>query len=438
VSDTLLIWIAGLGLTAVAMIPAILSLRAKEARSEEADLEALKYGLKEPATLHPVVRPDLCIGTGSCVSVCPEGDVLGLRNGQGFAVMPARCIGHGLCERACPVDAIELVFGTDKRGVDLPRIQENFETNVPGIYIIGELGGMGLIRNAFEQGRQCIEGIAKEPGTTPPELLDLAIVGCGPAGLSASLNALHRGLRFSTIEREDVGGTVRHYPRKKLVMTAPVKVPGFGKVGAREMRKEELVETWDRIVEQAGLEVRTGETMISIERRPGGGFDLVTDRGRYPTRRVILAIGRRGVPRKLGVSGEDRSKVAYSLREPEEFRGDRVLVVGGGDSAVEAALALCDEPKTRVALSYRKGAFSRIKPKNHQRVHEYQEKGSLDILWETEVLSIDDQSVQLKRAQGEPIVRENDQVLIFAGGELPTPLLKACGVEIDTKFGSPR
>ena len=229
--------------------------------------------------------------------------MLGFRDGQAVAVSPAKCVGHGLCERACPVDAIQLVFGTATRGVHIPRVRENFETNVSGIYVVGELGGMGLIRNAFEQGRQCVEGIGRESTASRPERLDAVVVGCGPAGLSASLHLKRLGLRFLTVEKEDVGGTVRHYPRKKLVMTEPVKVPGFGRIGAREIRKESLIDTWVRIVEEADLPIRIRETVHAVERHGERAFTVVTDQGRYETARVILAIGRRGVPRKLGVPG---------------------------------------------------------------------------------------------------------------------------------------
>ncbi|MCA9736993.1 MAG: NAD(P)-binding domain-containing protein [Gemmatimonadetes bacterium] len=437
-SDTTIIWLLGAVLMVVTTVPVVLRLRAKEEQSEAADLEALRYGLKEPATLHPVINPDVCIGIGNCVSVCPEGDVLGIRNGQGFPVMPARCIGHGLCERVCPVEAIQLVFGTEKRGVDLPRIQENFETNVPGIYIVGELGGMGLIRNAFEQGRQCIEGIRSESRATDPELLDLVIVGCGPAGLSASLNAKAAGLRFETIEREDLGGTVRHYPRKKLVMTAPVKVPNYGKIGAREMRKEELIETWERVVAEAGLVVRTHETVQSVEVREGGGFDVYTTKGLLSANRVVLAIGRRGVPRKLGVPGEDAPKVMYALREPEAYAGDRILVVGGGDSAVEAAMTLSEQEGTAVHLSYRREQFSRIKPDNHRKLEKAVAAGRVQTILGTQVKEIHDERVILQGADGSPILLPNDQVFVFAGGELPTPFLTACGIEIEKRFGAPR
>ncbi|MEZ4415529.1 MAG: NAD(P)-binding domain-containing protein [Gemmatimonadota bacterium] len=437
-SDVTIIWLLGVSLAVVTTIPVVLRLRAKEERSEEADLEALKYGLKEPATLHPVINPDVCIGIGNCVSVCPEGDVLGIRNGQGFPVMPARCIGHGLCERVCPVEAIQLVFGTEKRGVDLPRIQENFETNVPGIYIVGELGGMGLIRNAFEQGRQCIEGIKMEDRPTNPDLLDLVIVGCGPAGLSASLNALSAGMRFETVERESIGGTVCHYPRKKLVMTAPVKVPNYGKVGAREMRKEELIDTWERLVKQANLEVRTQETVQDVKARPDGGFDVFTSRGMLSANRVILAIGRRGVPRKLGVPGEDAAKVMYSLREPEGYAGDRILVVGGGDSAIEAAMALGEQEGTTVHLSYRRENFSRIKPGNHKKIEKAIQAGQVQALLGTSVKEITTERVVIAGGDGSPLILPNDQVFVFAGGELPTPFLAACGIEIEKRFGTPR
>ena len=453
--DTLLVPLIGAALVAVVLLPFLFRHRRREAKSLEAEAEALRYGLHEPVTLHPVIDPAGCILTGSCVDVCPEGDVFGLIDGRVKVIGPARCIGHGLCERSCPMDAIQLVFGTEKRGIDIPRIRENFETNVPGLYIVGELGGMGLIGNAFEQGRQCIEGIQKEMrgetrGPGDPEL-DLLIVGCGPAGLSASLSAQEAGLRFLTVEREDIGGTVRHYPRKKLVLTRPVKVPGYGKLNFREVSKEKLIETWEEIVSKAGLEVATGETVTAVRSRNGGGangvgaggsgggtgtgFVVTTSAREIETRRIVLAIGRRGIPRKLGVPGEELPKVAYSLREPESFVGDRIVVVGGGDSAVEAALALTEQPGNEVRLSYRGDGFRRVKPKNHERVEAALSDGSLEILWNTNLVRIDRDSFTYRNGSGE-ITLPNDYAFIFAGGELPTKFLRDCGVEIDTKFGA--
>jgi thioredoxin reductase (NADPH) len=438
--DTLIIVALGLGLTVLATLPTLLRREAQERRTRVAHAEAIRYGLHEPVSLHPMVDPGGCIGTSNCVSVCPE-EVLGLRAGQAVAVSPARCIGHGLCERICPVDAIQLVFGSEKRGVDLPRVRENFETNVPGLYVIGELGGMGLVANAFEQGRQCVEGIVREmrgDPNRPPGLDDLIVVGCGPAGLSASLTALQAGLRFTTLEREDLGGTVRHYPRKKLVMTRPVKVPGYGKLPMREVRKEELIEMWEEIAVKAGLQVETGMTVTGVERLGPLHFKVATTDGVRAAKRVVLAIGRRGVPRKLGVPGEDQAAhVAYALREPEAYRDDRILVVGGGDSAVEAALALAGQPGNQVRLSYRGEAFSRIKPANHQRLESALSEGALEVLLQTRPNRILPADVTLARTDGQTWDVPADQVFVFIGGELPTGFLRAAGVEIETHFGAP-
>jgi thioredoxin reductase/Pyruvate/2-oxoacid:ferredoxin oxidoreductase delta subunit len=435
--DTLLIWGAGLGLALAAILPVFLRTRRREREAEEAELEALRYGLHEPASLHPVVDTERCIGIANCVAICPE-EVLAIRDGQAVAVAAAHCIGHGLCERSCPMDAIQLVFGTEKRGVDLPRVQENFETNVPGLFIVGELGGMGLVANAFEQGRQCIEGIAREPRQGPDGVLDLVVVGCGPAGLSASLEAKQRGMAFETLEKEDVGGTVMHYPRKKLVMTRPVEVPGYGKLPLREIRKEELIDLWRRIARDTGLTVRTGETVTGVQRLGDHHFRVTTPVRTYEARRVILAIGRRGVPRKLGVPGEESPHVSYSLREPEAYRDDRVMVVGGGDSAIEAALALAEQPGNQVCLSYRGTSFNRIKPANQKRITDAVGSGRIELLWETTPSSVHPEAVRLTRSGGGELSVPASEIFVFIGGELPTRFLRDCGVEVETHFGRPR
>lgn len=435
--DTVIIVLVGLALTIGLTLPYLRRQRRMERETVDAEETSIEYGLDEPVSLHPVVDPGACIGTGNCLKVCPEKDVLGLRFGQAVPVSPARCIGHGLCERACPMDAIQLVFGSERRGVDIPRIQENFETNVPGLYIVGELGGMGLIRNAFEQGRQCIEAIASDSVGRGDWPLDVLIVGCGPAGLSASLNSIEYGLNFSTVEKEDVGGAVRTYPRKKLVMTHPLVVPGYGRIPVKEILKEELIDLWDGIVQETGLQVRTGETVNRVRRLDGGGFETETSGATYRSGRVILAIGRRGVPRKLGVPGEELHKVSYALRESEAFRGDRILVVGGGDSAVEAALSLSGEHGTTVHISYRRDTFSRIKPDNLARIEGAIAEGRIEVMWSTDVVRIDEGEVIVRTADESELAVSNDHVFVFAGGVLPTRFLEECGVHIDTKFGEP-
>ena len=436
-SESLLLPVVFLVLVALFMAPFVLRLRRKERATEQAAVEARTYGLHEPNTLHPVVDAARCIGTSACVGICPEGDVLGIRSGQAVAVSPACCIGHGLCERACPMEAIQLVFGTAERGVDIPRVQGNYETNVPGLFVVGELGGMGLIRNAFEQGKQCIEGITSRPRPKVEGVLDLVIVGCGPAGLASSLTAIQKGLRFVTIEREDdLGGTVRHYPRKKLVMSSPVRLPGYGKIGATEMSKEDLIETWTGLASKAGLQVHTGEVVKNVTRTVDGVFEVTTSRNTHRARQVVLAIGRRGLPRKLGVEGEGLPKVHYSLLEPESFRNEEILVVGGGDSAVEAALALSAQPGNRVRISYRRDSFSRVKPKNRDRLEGAMGGGAIDVLFSTRVSGIEQNHVLLSNGT-DPMRLPNDRIFVFIGGVLPTPFLEACGIEIDTKFGTP-
>ncbi|HEY6239825.1 MAG TPA: NAD(P)-binding domain-containing protein [Burkholderiales bacterium] len=406
--------------------------RRRERESSTRLTQAIEAGLNEPASLHPVIDPSRCLNSRACVAACPE-NAIGIIGGKAQLVNASACIGHGACMAACPHDAIQLVFGTSKRGMDIPLVKPNFETNVPGLFIAGELGGMGLIRKAVHQGRQAMDSIAQLKGSGFP--YDVVIVGAGPAGISASLAAKEKNLKFVTIEQEDsFGGTVYHYPRNKVVMTEPVQLPIVGKMKFSEVSKEKLLEFWTGVVKRTGIKVNFFERMETVK-PDRQGFVVRTSKQEYRTRAILLAIGRRGTPRKLGVKGEELPKVVYRLIDPEQYRGQHVLVVGGGDSALEAAIDCAEEPGTTVTLSYRSEAFSRVKPKNRERLQRAEAARRLKVLLSSNVEEIAADSVALERG-GKKFRLKNDAVIVCAGGILPTPFLKEIGVQVETKYGT--
>ena len=404
--------------------------------------EAVDAGMTQPASLHPLVDPTRCIGCESCVHACPEfpaHQVLGIVGNKAQLVSPTDCIGHGTCQRVCPVDAITLVFGTEQRGVDIPTVNDDFSTNVEGVFIAGELGGMGLIRNAIEQGRQAIAAIAgwldDDAADRNRECLDVAIVGAGPAGMSATLGAMEAGLSHVTIEQNALGGTVANFPRGKLVMTAPAVLPLVGQVKFRETLKEELVGFWQDVQRKTGMQINCNETLLEVERTADGPLLVRTDKTTYTTRALLLAIGRRGTPRALGVAGEDQAKVTYSMIDPAQYAGQAVLVVGGGDSALEAANAIADEPDTTVTLCYRGDAFNRAKKKNREGLTRRVHDGALTVLLRSEVQEIHPDHVRIRHGERE-IEIANNAIIVCAGGILPTALLEAIGIRMETKYGT--
>ncbi|MBI1353677.1 MAG: 4Fe-4S dicluster domain-containing protein [Acidobacteria bacterium] len=411
----------------------------------------------------PVINASLCIGCGTCVDVCPEQGALAVMGGKAILAAPEKCVGHAKCSESCPTSAIGLAFGGALQTIKVPMVDETFQTNVPGVFIVGELGGMGLIKTAINEGRLVIDGIARrmrpepaptasaghgadgydfedpqagvtdsrESGGTLDSPADVVIVGAGPAGLSAALTAKQLGLRYLAFDQAEVASTIKQYPRHKFLMAEPVSMPLYGNLYIADGTKESLVSVWENILANTGVQVQTQERVENV-RRDGEALEVTTSRNRYYGRHVVLAMGKRGTPRRLGASGEGLAKVAYRLIEAETYEDDDILVVGGGDSAVEAALALSRSGRNRVTLSYRKDDFSRVRARNQQFLAEAEQKGLLAVERGSHVLEISPDAVVLETKQGRKTL-PNDYVFILIGGESPEGFLRQIGVEIVEK-----
>ena len=404
-----------------------LSHREKRVREAVANGELFSEG---PRGQHPQIDVSNCIGCQGCTNVCPEGDVLGMVGGKAAVIRPHKCIGHGLCAEACPVGAIRLVTANPSVNAALPHLTAELETSVPNLFIAGELGGLALIKNAVNQGRDCIDVIARRIADEPAvadDMYDVLIVGAGPAGISASLRAIERKLRYLTIEREELGGSVAKYPRQKLVMTSPVEFPLGGSFKKLQLSKENLLTYWQSICAREDFRIRTHEPVERIFRGEDGVFTVTTAKGEYRSRAVVLGMGRAGNPRKLGVKGEDLPKVMYRLIEADHYVNKNILVVGGGDSAVEAAMGLALQKGNRVTLSYRKDRFSRIKERNAQRLRTMQGAGKVRVIFNSTPVAIAESRVVLEVAGAQQEL-PNDFVWIFAGGVAPNDFLKGIGV----------
>jgi thioredoxin reductase (NADPH) len=427
--ETLLTWLIAGSILGFFLIRYWRAHRRGEAKARESAERGALF-TEGPKAQHPKIHRDFCIGCGGCVSVCPEGDVLAVIEGKATIVNGHKCIGHGLCAEECPVGAIEMVMAKPSSGADMPVISPEFETSVENLFIVGELGGLALIKNAVNQGRDCIDVISQRlasRGATATDIYDVIIVGAGPGGISASLRAAENGLRALTLERESVGGTVSKYPRQKLVMTSPVEFPLHGKFSKTALSKEDLLAFWEKIMARTDLNIHTLECVDSVRKEADGLFRVHTPLGEYVACTVVLAMGRAGTPRKLGVPGEELPHVLYRLIEADHYTGKNILVVGGGDSAVEAAMGLAHQPGNKVTLSYRKGEFNRLKDRNAKRIEEYTRAGKVEVLFNSNPVEFEVGRVFLEVA-GELREIPNDFVWIFAGGIPPSDFLKAAGI----------
>jgi thioredoxin reductase (NADPH) len=406
-------------------------------RREAAAQEAAKKGTLRsdgPQSQHPHIDTTLCIGCATCTMVCPEGDVLAMLGGQAVIVNGYKCIGHSLCAEVCPVGAITMVMASPSMSADLPALTPEFETSVPNLFIVGELGGLALIKNAINQGRDCTDTIATRipgfrKGGSNSDVLDTLIVGAGPAGISASLRAIERKLKYLTVDEGEIGGTVSKYPRQKLVMTSPVELPIYGKFKKTELSKEDLLAVWSEILKKVEFKFRTGEKVDDIKRGEDGVFTVTTTKAQHRAHSVVLALGKGGIPRKLGVKGEGLPKVMYRLIEADHYVNKKILVVGGGDSAIEAAMGLGHQAGNTVTLSYRKECFTRIKDRNEKRIQESMQKGKVKVLFNSIPVEFKEKSVIIE-VNGKSEEIPNDFVWIFAGGEPPTAFLKKIGVRV--------
>jgi thioredoxin reductase/ferredoxin len=448
ISESLLTWSAAALVTAAVVFAYWLRFRRRVAADRERKREAERLGIDQPTAQYPYIDPHHCIGCGACVAACPEGDVLGVVGGTAVVINGLRCVGHGRCEAACPVGAIEVGLGDLKSRRDVPRLSPGYESSVPGVFVVGELGGLALVRNAIAQGSEAGHEVVRrvqahsfaddrdssgfDPALADPGVLDVAIVGSGPAGLSAAAVCARAGLRHLVLEREqDLGGSLLHYPRRKMVLTQPVEIPGWGQLDQEEYQKEDLVKILTRMMADTGIRARYGAPVESIERasrEPDAPFVLQA-RGEVEARFVILALGRRGTPRKLGIPGEELPKVLYRLIDAASYRDRDILVVGGGDSAAEAALGLSAQPGNRVTLSYRREKIVRVKHKNQQALDQAIAAGRIEPLFSSQPLEVAPDRVRLQVDDAGEVEIPNDDVFIFAGGVPPFGLLHELGVE---------
>lgn len=416
------------------------------AHSKKKESAAIKYlkksqdsNMMEPLTLHPEIKQELCVGCGGCTNACPEGKILQLINNKSVLVNPTKCVGHGECEIACPMGAINLVFGTKTRGMDIPRVTSSYETNVAGLYIAGELGGMGLIRNAVKQGVLAATNALKKINEekTVEAQYDLLVIGAGPAGLAASLEAINQKKKYLCIDQNTFGGTVYNFPRQKIVMTQPAELPVTGtmKFPSNKVTKEELLAYWNEVREKTGLKISENCCFESLQKLGNGNFEVKTSKETVTAKKVILALGVRGSPRKLGLANEDLPKVTYNLIDAEEYTQQHIVVVGGGNAGVEAAQSLAQgKLLNTVHLLVRGSGFDRCNEDNQKKIFELEKAGRVQIWYNSSIKEIQTKTVAIKKGE-EVLELKNDFLFVFAGAEVPFKFLMSLGVNIDKKFG---
>lgn len=373
----------------------------------------------------PHVDPLKCVGCRACVDACPF-DALDIVDGIAKLVSRPACHGVAICAEVCPTGAISMA-ATAVSPHQAP-INDEFESVLnPGIFLVGDLSGLSLIKNAINTGVLAAETIARRPRRDDCEV-DIAIVGSGPSGLSTGLRSAELGLRYVLLEQGSVANTLRHFPRSKLVFAQPFDVPLLGKVPMAECTKEQLLAMWDALIVRYGLKIHENEKVLTIERRLQGGFVVTTTQRSYTAAQVVLAIGKRGTPRRLGAKGEDAEKVLYNLVDAEHYKGKKVFVYGAGDVALETALALAGQKGTEVTLGYRGEKIDMAKKRNVDKLNAAAASGKMRVRPGVEkVLEIRPQEVVIQTIEG-PVELSNDVVFACIGADMPTAWLKSIGV----------
>lgn len=390
----------------------------------------------------PLIDAARCLGCHACVDVCPF-DVLSVEKHVAVVVRPDECCGVAACEQACPNGSLRLAPEGEPLA-DRPRVDGHLESlDRPGVFLAGDLTGVPLIRNAIAQGTRVVERVAAQPrGGTDATRVDLVVVGAGPAGLAAALRAKELGLTCVVLEQSTVAATIRAFPRGKIVHDPPIELPLEGGLWLRESTKEELVGQWTRIVRAHRLEVREQHRVTGVAGEAGNlVVTAETPEGARSVRagRVLLAIGRRGTPRALdaAIAPAAATRVVYALSDARALAGKHVLVVGLGDSAMEAVVALARQPGTAVTVSYRGAGFTRGKARNIDEVRRLAAAGRVRLVFESTVERVDDGWAVLgATGPGKPAGKVRaDAVLALLGGEPSRALLDAAGVRVE---GGPR
>lgn len=380
------------------------------------------------------INDDRCVGCDACVAVCPT-NVLDLINNKSRVLRFQDCIQCEQCMWACPTQALVMFpEGTEPPRLKMAEIDENFETAIKGQYLIGEVAGKPLVKNAANLGRGVVEHMLREGGLQPgaggPGVVDVAVVGSGPGGLSAALTCIRRGLSYVVLEKEQcIASTVSRYPKGKWVMAEPYDVRNLSFLPVFDSSKEQMVPIWEEVVERSGMNLKRGEPVESVEKGPDGIFTIRTTVAEYKAQRVVLAIGTRGKPRTLGVPGENLPKVMSLLEDPDNHRGQSVLVIGGGDSALEAAMALADAG-ARVVLSYRGKNFSRAQKKNQSAIESYESQKRIKVLFNSGVMQFTEDTVTIQLADNTTKSYPNQAAFVLIGAEPPVAWLKKVGVNV--------